>query len=332
MNDQQRKIKVVVMGGGTGTFPVISALQRLNTDITTVIAVSDSGGSTGRIRDEFGFQPVGDLRQSLAALAEKGNEDWIKKILLYRFSKGDGLKGHNLGNLLLTALQDMTGDTTQALEIAEKIFRIEGTVVPVTKENVGLQINYTDGTHVVGEHTLDLRPDQPKKIASVELVPAANLNPQAVAAIEQADLIVIGPGDYFASIMAALTAHGTKEAFAATKATIVYALNIMTRWTQTQDMTAHDHVVGIEAAIGRPVDIVLVNDQPVDEKTLALYAAEGEYPVIDDLGQDEKVIRCPIISDLVTEKQTYDTAHRSLLRHDSQKLEHVFARLIAQVA
>src|SRR5690606_5785486 len=104
-------------------------------DICSVVAVSDSGGSTGRIRDEFGFQPVGDLRQSLAALAGDEAGAWIQKLLLYRFQKGEGLVGHNLGNLILTALQDMTGDTTQAMEIAEKIFRLEGTVIPVTREN-----------------------------------------------------------------------------------------------------------------------------------------------------------------------------------------------------
>jgi uncharacterized cofD-like protein len=317
------------MGGGTGTFPVISAWQHLDADITTVIAVSDSGGSTGRIRDEFGFQPVGDLRQALAALAEKGNEEWIKKILLYRFSKGEGLKGHNLGNLLLTALQDMTGDTTQALEIAEKIFRIEGTVVPVTRENVGLEITYTDGSKVIGEHLLDDKPEKPKKIDHVSLVPAAPLNPLATEAISKADVIVIGPGDYYASIMASLMSEGTKPAFAQTQATIIYVVNLMTRWTQTQDMSALDHVKGIEAAIGRSVDMVLVNNQPIDSRTLKIYAHEGEFPVKDDLENYPGVIRQPIISDLVTEKVAYDTAHRSLLRHDSQKLMTVFKELMS---
>lgn len=330
MSQPTTGLKVVVMGGGTGTFPVISALQKLDADISTVIAVSDSGGSTGRIRDEFGFQPVGDLRQSLAALAEKGNEEWIKKILLYRFDKGEGLKGHNLGNLLLTALQDMTGDTTQALEIAEKIFRIEGTVIPVTRENVGLQINYVDGTKVVGEHLLDKRSEKPKKIAGVELVPQASMNPQAVSSIEAADVIVIGPGDYYASLLATLVADGTKAAFAHTKAKIVYVLNLMTRSTQTHDMGAKEHVTGIEAAIGRPVDVILVNNQPIDQSTLGVYSAEGEFPVQDDLSDDNRVIREAIISDLVVEKVAYDTAHRSLLRHDSHKLASVLATILVQ--
>jgi len=328
MSKVKNPLKVVIMGGGTGTFPVISAFQKLDADISTVIAVSDSGGSTGRIRDEFGFQPVGDLRQSLAALAEKGNEEWIKKILLYRFDKGEGLKGHNLGNLLLTALQDMTGDTTQALEIAEKIFRIEGTVIPVTREVVGLQINYEDGTSIIGEHTLDEPTAEPKKISNVALVPHAPMNPQAATAIEVAAVIVIGPGDYYASLMSTLVAEGTQAAFAKTKAKIMYVVNLMTRWTQTQNMTAQDHVVGIEAAIGRSVDLILVNTQPIPESAQSLYAKEREFPVTDDLGSDPRVIRRPIISDEVVEKIAYDTAHRSLLRHDSHKLELVLAEVL----
>ena len=125
------KTKIVVIGGGTGIFPVTAGLRHLNNvEISTIISVSDSGGSTGRIRDEFGFQPVGDLRQSLAALAEAENEEWIRKLLLYRFEKGDGLKGHNLGNLILTALQDMTGDTSEALFRIKQIFRLKGEVIP----------------------------------------------------------------------------------------------------------------------------------------------------------------------------------------------------------
>lgn len=320
--------KVVIMGGGTGTFPVISALKRLDVSLSTVIAVTDSGGSTGRIRDEFGFQPVGDLRQSLAALAESQGEEWIRKILLYRFEKGNGLKGHNLGNLILTALQDMTGDTSEALEIAEKVFRLEGTVIPVTKDNANLEIHYSDGTSAVGEHILDQKTENPKKIKDIALVPHAQLNPLAAEAITQADLIIIGPGDYYASIMAVLMADGIHEAFAKTQAKVVYVLNIMTRSTQTKDMTAKQHIEGVEAAVGRPVDYIIVNSQPIPQETLDIYAKEGEFPVVDDLEDNECILRRELLSDELAAKQAYDTAHRSLLRHDSQKLEHVFAELL----
>ncbi len=320
--------QVVVMGGGTGTFPVIQAFKQIGASISTVIAVSDSGGSTGRIRDEFGFQAVGDLRQSLAALAENQGEEWIRNILLYRFKKGEGLKGHNLGNLILTALQDMTGDTTQALEIAEKVFRIDGTVIPATKENVQLQINYSDGTMAVGEHILDEDSAKPKKVSSVSLQPPAQLNPQAADALGTADLIVIGPGDYYASLMAVLVAGGTKEVFAHISGKVLYVLNLMTRNTQTPDMSAHDHIAGIESALGRPVDYILINTEVIDDQTLKYYAEEHEYPVVDDMGDDPRVLRRSVIANEVFQTSEVDTAHRSLLRHDSSKLSPVFQEVL----
>jgi uncharacterized cofD-like protein len=323
---------VVVIGGGTGTFPVISALKQENVELTSIIAVSDSGGSTGRIRDEFGFQPVGDLRQALAALAQADGEEWIRKILLYRFEKGDGLKGHNLGNLILTALQDMTGDTTLALEIAEKVFRLRGEVVPATKDNVHLEIHFADGSVQVGEHTLDEETTNPKKITHVNLIPSAHLNPKAEQAILEAELIVIGPGDYYASIMAALLPEGMKAAFAKTSAKIVYMVNLMTRLTQTHEMTAAQHLTGIEEAIGRPVDHIVIHADEIPAETITAYAAHHEFPVVDDLEEANKVIRASLISKEVYQKSASDTAHRSLLRHDPAKVRQVLAQLLTTQA
>src|SRR3989339_306188 len=203
--------KVVVIGGGTGTSTVVSGLKHKPVEITALVSVADSGGSTGRLRDEFGFQPVGDLRQTLAALAKENGQKWIRKLLLYRFDKGEGLKGHNLGNLILTALQDMTGSTTKALQVAEQIFRLSGQVVPATEDNVNLKIIYEDGSELVGEDYLNAESDQGKKVKEVALTPTAQISPAAKTAIEQADLIIIGPGDYHASLLATLLPIGTKE-------------------------------------------------------------------------------------------------------------------------
>ncbi len=323
--------KVVVMGGGTGTFPVVAGLKTLvdpQVDLSTIIAVSDSGGSTGKIRDEFGFQPVGDLRQSLAALAENEGEQWIRKILLYRFEKGTGLVGHNLGNLILTALQDMTGSTTEALEIAEKVFRIEGKVIPVTQDVVNLQIEYEDGSVVVGEHTLDQDVVTPKKIQQIRLVPTARINSVAAEVIRNANMIVIGPGDYYASLMATLIPEGVQDVFAQTQAKIVYIVNLMTRLTQTHGMTAKDHVAGIEKALGKSVDVIVFNDEQIPQATLDFYAKEQEFPVIDDLGDDSRVLRAPLLSQEIYRKSSTDTTHRSLLRHDKQKLSQVLTDLL----
>ncbi len=322
--------KVVVMGGGTGTFTVVSALKHLDWDITTIIAVSDSGGSTGRIRDEFGFQPVGDLRQSLAALADADGQEWIQKILLYRFDKGTGFKGHNLGNLILTALQDMTGNTTRSLEIAEKIFNLSGTVIPVTEEYVDLKIHYSNGDVVVGEHILDENPNEPLSIDYVSLTPECTINPKAAAALTKADMIIIGPGDFYASIMATLVVPEIPALFAASKAKKVYISNLMTRFTQTNGMSVADHTQKIEAAIGTTVSKVVINNDPIPKKAHEIYASVKEYPVTDDMGETDKVVRASLINTKIHHKKKHDTAYRSLLRHDYRKLAKVLKHILQE--
>lgn len=327
INSEQAK--VVVIGGGTGVAPVTSGLRQLGVDISTIISVSDSGGSTGRIRDEFGFQPVGDLRQSLAALAESDGEEWIRKLLLYRFEKGDGLKGHNLGNLILTALQDMTGSTSEALRRAEQIFRLEGQVIPATEQVVDLKIEYKDGTSAVGEHILDNN-KHTKEIETVSLTPPADVNPYAKKAIAKADYIIIGPGDFYASLMAAIAPEGIKGAFKQTKAKVIYIMNLMTRLTQTKDMTAKDHLEEIEEKIGRKVDFIILNSEPIPEGILAHYAKSGENPVINDLNKDPRLVKAKIISNQIFSKGYEDNTHRELLRHDAKKLQKVIGEIIGK--
>lgn len=323
-----KKPRIVVLGGGTGIYPVVASLSQLSVSLSTIITVADSGGSTGRIRDEFGFPPVGDLRQSLAAQADPVSQSWISKILLYRFSKGTGLKGHNLGNLILTALQDMTGSTSEALAIARTIFHLKGHVIPVTETPVHLEITYADGSTAVGEHILDDDAPTPKAIDHVRLIPEAVLNPLVLKTLTAADLVIIGPGDYFASLQAVLVAPGMREAFQKVNAPIAYIVNLMTRHTQTHDMPASEHVQGIENCIGRKLTHIISNNDLIPHTILERYAAEFEFPVVDDLGGDTRVIRAPLLSNEIREKQAHDTAHRSLLRHDQDKLLAVLQQLL----
>lgn len=319
---------VVCIGGGTGTFAVVSALKALPVTIGCVIAVSDSGGSTGKIRDEFGFQAVGDLRQSLAALANPDDQAWVQKLLLYRFTKGEGLKGHNLGNLLLTALQDMLHDTTKALEVAEKIFQLQGTVVPITETAVDLKITYEDGSEVIGEHILDQLTVNPKQIEHISLVPPCTISPAADEIIRTADTIIIGPGDYYASLMACLMVPGSRESFAHSNASLVYISNLMTRKTQTNHMTARDHYLGIEQAIGKKLSTIILDNSMIAPNILEHYAKEEEYPVKDDCGDDPRVIRATIASTVGNKQTTADSVERSLLRHDSKKLQQLLQTVI----
>lgn len=327
MNLTQR---VVVIGGGTGIYPVINALRHLPTECTTIINASDSGGSTGRIRDEFGFPPVGDLRQALAAMADPTSQHWIRQLLLYRFEKGSGLVGHSLGNLLLTALQDMTGSTTEALAIAAKVLRIHGKVIPITENDVHLEIEYANGDTLQGEHSLDDGSSPHQKVTGLRLTPEATVNPLAVEAVKSADYIIIGPGDYYASLQSVLIVPGLSAAFAKTTATLIYFVNLMTRSSQTLDMTAGEHVAGIERAIGRKLDVIIINNKQIPESIKQKYAQEDENPVVDDVAEDARVIRSPLVAMTKSIQSAADSVQRSLLRHDETRVLDCLKKVLLQ--
>jgi uncharacterized cofD-like protein len=311
---------VVVIGGGTGTFVVLSGLKHYPLNLTAVVSVADSGGSTGRLRDEFGFQPVGDLRQALAALAQNQPNTWIQDLLLYRFRQGSALAGHNLGNLILTALQDLSGSTAQAVEIAHNIFRLHGHIYPSTIQKVDLVVEYSDGSFVIGEHHLNSHEPGGKKIRKVRLSPSASLYPAVKTSLDQADLVVLGPGDIYASIMPNLVVKGMKPSLQKTPAKILYIVNLMTSFTQTHNLTAKDHVSVIESAVGRSLDYIIVNRTPISASLLKAYQKQHEFPVIDNLGNDPRVIRSSLITAAKVKPLAGDQIIRSYLRHDSAAL------------
>lgn len=335
LSKKENKPKVVIIGGGTGTFVILSGLKSKNFDLTAIVTVADSGGSTGQLRDEFGFLPVGDLRQSLAALAKENDQTWIKDLLLYRFSTGKELKGHNLGNLILTALQDMAGSTPQALEVASKIFRLDGHIYPSTLANVQLVITYQDGIIQIGEHNLDDKKNGGKKIKTVSLKPEAEIYSKATDAIISADLIIIGPGDLYGSLLPNLIVAGAQQAFAKTHAKIVYVVNLMTRYTQTHNMTAQDHVNTITSYLGKKPDVVIISTGEIPASILAAYEKEHDYPVKDDLpaGKTDltkhyQIIRGDFVSTKIVKQKKQDVVQRSLLRHDQQKLTQAIIKLL----
>jgi uncharacterized cofD-like protein len=252
----------------------------------------------------------------------------LGKLLEYRFQTGAGLKGHTLGNLLLTALQDLTKSTTQAAKVAGELFSINGTVLPVTEANTQLQITYTDGSSIVGQHHLNEKTSTAKKIDQISYTTAAPLNPAARAAIEQADILIIGPGDYYDSILATLIVDGIPAACAATQAKIVYMVNLMTSQTRTKNMTARDHVQGIEKALGKKVTHIVINNEAIPSETVAKYALADSSPVRDDLGEDSRVIRAALISDEQFVQNPADSVERSLLRHSHTKLQTILETLL----
>lgn len=324
--------KIVVIGGGTGTSVVLSGLKEYPCKLTAIVSVTDSGGSSGRLRTEFGFLPVGDMRQCLAALADNKGNEFIRKLLLYRFSKGKGLEGHNLGNLLLIALTDITGLETKAVSILAHIFRLKGEILPITLKDIQLKAIYENKMIIFGENEIDEPKHKGgKKIVKLTTKPQAEIYFRAKKAILNADLIILGPGDLYTSILPNLIIKGTKEALSKSKAKIVYIVNLMTRYSQTHKMTALDHVKEIKKYMGFYPDYILINKSKIPKKILHLYLQEKGFPVKDDLKENReyKVIREDFLAPVIYFKPKGDSLQRSYLRHSPQKLAECLINLLS---
>ena len=327
----QAKKQITVIGGGTGTSVVLSGLKQYQDlcDLNAIVAVSDSGGSTGRLRDEFGFLPVGDLRQCLAALASGKHQQLVRDLLLYRFEKGNGLQGHNLGNLILTALEDLAETPAQAIEQASNIFRIKGKVYPISEDTVDLEIHYQSGKRLVGEHSLDDPTNGGQKITQINLKPPTKIYHKAATAIRDADLVILGPGDLYASLLPNTLAEGFVQALTASKGKFIYVVNLMTHYAQTHNYTAKDHLLEVERYSGRKPDIVIINNGEISRSLVKAYERAKEYQVIDDLDENEYlVIRADLVSKVKVQQSANDLVPRSLLRHDSKKLAKAIINLL----
>ena len=330
------KKSVVVIGGGTGIYPVLQGLKKYkDLEVTAVITVADSGGSTGRLRDEFGQLPVGDVRMALAALsADVDNHDeLLREVFLYRFDKGEGLNGHNLGNLLLVALTDMLGSELEALKAASRILRVRGTVLPVTEDKVHIIATYDDGVQIEGEHNID-EPGEERythRITHLATTPQAHITPDAQRALSQADMIVLGPGDLYTSLLANCVVQGVPEAIQSSKAKFVFITNLMTSQGQTHGMTTKDHVEEVLKYVGRAPDTVVVNSSIIAPELLQRYAQAFQYPVVDDMNEVGcAIVRADLLDGKPVVKKKGDVLQRSLVRGDAQKMGKVIYDLLEQ--
>jgi uncharacterized cofD-like protein len=316
--------EIVVIGGGTGIHNLLIGLKKHTNQITAIVTAMDSGGSSGILRDQFGHLPPGDVRQCLVALSpDQKAFITLRKLFSYRFDKGQGLEGHTFGNLFLTALTEIEGDPEKAIEAAGKILGIKGQVVPVTLEHAHLVAKLEDGTTIRGENEIDVpKHDGKLRITDLSLEPKAKVNPKALEAIKNADIIVIGPGDLYTSLIANLTVDGVSEAIRDSKAKKVFVVNLMTKFGQTYKFKASDFVTEIEKYLeGNVLDYVLINTAKLPEDIVDLYEEENDYPVEDDLKDDHpEVVRVDLLSPLAYEKVQGDSLRRSLIRHDSSKM------------
>lgn len=300
-------LRVFAIGGGTGLSAILAGLRKhadppptsdrdafYFADIAAMVTVTDDGGSSGRLRDEFQMLPPGDIRNCLVALSE--DESLLSSLFQYRFEGNGDLGGHNFGNLFLTALTAVTGDFSEALQAASHVLAVRGRIFPSTTESVGLEAELVDGRRVQGETNIS-RSDA--RIRRVFLDPPdCPPPPEALEAIERADLIVIGPGSLYTSLVPNLLVPGVSDALARTEAMIVFVSNVMTQPGETDDYTLADHVQALyDHCPGLNLSYVLANGAEVSAEAVARYRDEGASPVP---ARSSDVLPCPIaVEDLL---------------------------------
>lgn len=315
-------LRVVAIGGGTGLSTLLRGLcghvappgqaagaSDQISDLAAVVTVTDDGGSSGRLRKDFNMLPPGDLRNCMVALAEEG--DLLARLFAHRFRAGEGLKGHNFGNLFVTALTEITGDFGLAIQLASKILATRGKIYPATTANATLVARMEDGSLVRGETNITA-----SKLRIAELMldpPESHPLPETLDAIARADLITVGPGSLYTSLITNLLVQGIPTALEHARGVRVYVCNLMSQANESLGLSAADHIQRIYDHTGAPIfDYALVNTAPFSAETLARYAAENAAPILADIDRIESMgIQC-IAADFASEG--------NVVRHDAERV------------
>lgn len=320
---------IVTIGGGTGSYTVLSGLKYLpNVSLTAIVSMADDGGSTGVLMDELGILPPGDVRQCLVALSE--HSDIVRDLMNYRFEDG-GLKGHSFGNVFLAALEKVTGDFIKGVEVASEILKVRGAVVPVTNNKATLSMKLSDDTLIKGEHKITHFNIQDVGIKDIFYEGNVGLNEHAKIAMEHADYIILGPGNYYSSIIPNLIVKGFKEAVKNCKAKIIFPINLTNKQGHTKNWKTSTYVKDIESYLGRPVDIILVNNELPSKEQIEVYRLqEGEGVLVENDLKDERVVYAPILSHALITFDKVDNigSTRSFIRHDSKKFAECISKII----
>lgn len=310
--------KIVVIGGGTGLSTLLRGLKDYSSNITAIVTVADDGGSSGRLRREIGVLPPGDIRNCIAALADE--EELLTELFQYRFKAGDGLVGHSFGNLFLTAMSEITGDLEQAVATSSKVLAISGKVLPSTLSDVSLWAEMEDGRLIEGESNI---PQAGGKIKSIGCMPAnPPALPSAVAAIEDAEYIIIGPGSLYTSIIPNLLVPDIRDAIANADVPRIYICNIMTQPGETEGYSVADHIREIDRISKQKLfDAVLVHRKPPSPMSLKRYERENSHPVYLDRQEIAKLNRRIVMANVMEEDQV-----KGHVRHNSNQLARVLLR------
>jgi uncharacterized cofD-like protein len=304
--------KIVAIGGGTGLSTLLRGLKLYSANLTAIVTVADDGGSSGRLRRDFGVLPPGDIRNCIAALADE--EKLLTELFQYRFEAGDGLMGHSFGNLFLTAMSEITGDLERAVVASSKVLAIRGRVLPATLTDVSLWAKLADGRMIEGESNIGGSDGQIVEIGCSPANPPAL--PAAIAAIKEADYIIMGPGSLYTSVISNLLVPEIAEAIAARQVPRIYVCNIMTQPGETTGYTVADHIESIDLACGqRLFDAVLVQKNPPSAGCLQNYAEENSYPVLLDREDVKQLGRSIFAVNVMEEDPT-----TRFLRHNPRRL------------
>jgi len=318
--------KIVTISGGTGGFMLLSGLKKYPADISAVVAMADDGGSTGELRDELGVLPPGDVRQCLVALSDASDD--LRTLMNYRFSEG-GLRGHNFGNIFLSALEKTHKDFLGGIDTAMDILKVKGRVIPVTGSDARLRLELCDGTIIEGEDAIDHANFQSKGVRKLSFDSHIKVNPKAVKAIMEADLVVIGPGDLYGSILANLIIPDIARAVRDTRAKVVFNVNLTNKRGHTNGFSVDDYVAAVEEHIGAGrIDFVTFNTKKPSPGLLKKYEEQegkGFLVQFDKTKVPERKFRV-ICGDFLKNGEARKVkgdalaGSRSFIRHDSDKL------------
>ncbi len=310
--------KIVVVGGGTGLSTLLRGLKVYSANITAIVTVADDGGSSGRLRQEFGVLPPGDIRNCLAALADQ--EKLLTELFQYRFQAGSGLVGHSFGNLFLTAMSEITGDLERAIAASSQVLAVRGRVLPATLSDVCLWAELTDGRRIEGESNITSANGKIVKIGCTPENPPAL--PAVLKAIHEADYIIIGPGSLYTSIIPNLLVPEIADAIAKAAVPRIYVCNVMTQPGETMGYTVSDHIRAIDEACGQQLfDAVLVHRKVPSAQALIKYAQVNSHPVFLDREATAMLGRRMVISNVMDEDE-----NTNLVRHNPERLARVLLR------
>jgi uncharacterized cofD-like protein len=309
--------RIVVIGGGTGLPVLLRGLKKYTSNLTAIVTVADDGGSSGKLRNEWGVLPPGDIRNCLVALAT--TEPLMERLFQHRFSNEQGLEGHSFGNIFIATMSEITGDFEAAVRASSKVLAIQGRVLPSTLEKVTLCAETEDGRIIKGESSI---PTHESSIKRVFLEPAsARALPEALDAIESADAIILSPGSLYTSIMPNLLVQDVKEAIRRSKALKMYVCNIMTQHGETDEYSVFDHVDAIvRHTCSDIIEYVLINNQRIPARLLAKYKEEKAFPVVLNSERIKAAGYVPVMGQFLSKSD--------IIRHDPAKIAQVIINIV----